>query len=230
MKWYIKTNNAVGLHIPRNMLTVRALLCFVVVWWPTFLRNASRVLGNDGIAPEEKQYIQSNMGNVPHELNMKHKIFIMFNMKLVFSKYSTHLPSVRFGLFLSLLLLLLLLSSLYHHYSFVFLFKSASQCLTLLVLGEINHYDDVIMGAMASQITSLTIVYSTVYSDADQRKHQSSASLAFVQGIHRGPVNSQHEWPVTRKMFPFDDVIMSRPWWLLMQSFVCQAIRSHGNK
>ena len=47
------------------------------------------------------------------------------------------------------------------------------------------HYDDVIMTAMASQITSLTIVYSTVYSDADQRKHQSSASLAFVRGIHR---------------------------------------------
>ena len=65
------------------------------------------------------------------------------------------------------------------------------------------------MGAIASQITSLTIVYSTVYSDADQRKHQSSASLAFVWGIHRGPVNSPHKWPVTRKMFPFDDVIMN---------------------
>ena len=65
------------------------------------------------------------------------------------------------------------------------------------------------MGTIASQITSLTIVYSTVYSDADQRKHQSSASLAFVWGIHRGPVNSPHKGPVTRKMFPFDDVIMS---------------------
>ena len=65
------------------------------------------------------------------------------------------------------------------------------------------------MGTIASQITSLTIVYSTVYSDADQRKHQSSASLAFVWGIHRGPVNSPHKWPVTRKMFPFDDVIMN---------------------
>ena len=52
------------------------------------------------------------------------------------------------------------------------------------------------------------IVYTTVYSDADQSKHQSSASLAFVRGIHRGPVNSPHKWPVTRKMFPFDDVIM----------------------
>ena len=43
---------------------------------------------------------------------------------------------------------------------------------------------------------------------ADQRKHQSSASLAFVRGIHRGPVNSPHKWPVTRKMFPFDNAIM----------------------
>ena len=64
------------------------------------------------------------------------------------------------------------------------------------------------MDAIASQITSLTIVYSIVYSDADQRKHQSSASLAFVCGIHRGPVNSPHKEPVTRKMFPFDDAIM----------------------
>ena len=70
------------------------------------------------------------------------------------------------------------------------------------------HYNDVIMGAIASQITSLTIVYSIVNSHADQRKHQSAASLAFVRGIHRGPVNSPHKWPVTRKMFPFDDVIM----------------------
>ena len=70
------------------------------------------------------------------------------------------------------------------------------------------HYDDVIMDTIASQITSLAIVYSIVYSSAVQRKHQSSASLAFVWGIHRGPVNSPHKGPVTRKMFPFDDVIM----------------------
>ena len=69
------------------------------------------------------------------------------------------------------------------------------------------------MGTIASQITSLTIVYSMVYSDADQRKQQSSASLAFVRGIRRGPVNSPHKWPVTRKMFPFDDVIMSIRCW-----------------
>ena len=125
------------------------------------------------------------------------------------------------------------------------------------------HYDDVIMGAMASQITSLEFVYSTVYSGTDQRKHQSSASLAFVGGIHREPgtgdfptqmasnaenvssqwhhhvstdylahskgmhqrfalvaslafvrgiqrwpVDSPHRGPVTRKMFLIDDVVM----------------------
>ena len=61
------------------------------------------------------------------------------------------------------------------------------------------------MSSMASQTTSLTIVYSTVYSSADQRKHQSSASLVFVWW----PVNSPHKGPVMRKMFPFDDVIMN---------------------
>ena len=64
------------------------------------------------------------------------------------------------------------------------------------------------MSSMASHVTSLTIVYSTVYSGADQRKHQSFTSLAFLMGIHRWPVNSPHKGPVTRKMFPFDDVIM----------------------
>ena len=66
------------------------------------------------------------------------------------------------------------------------------------------HYSDVIMTTMPIQITSLTIVYSTIYSGADQRKHQSSASLAFVQGIHQWSVNSPHKGPVTRKRFPFD--------------------------
>ena len=81
-------------------------------------------------------------------------------------------------------------------------FSEKKACLTDL------HYNDVIMSAMASQLTSLTIVYSIVYSGADQIKHQSSASLAFVRGIHRWPVNSLHKGPLTRKMFPFDDVIM----------------------
>ena len=89
-----------------------------------------------------------------------------------------------------------------HCYRWKWVVKSSTQFVNV-------HYCDVIMDAIASQITSLTIVYSIVYSDADQRKHQSSASLAFVRGIHRGPVNSPHKWPATRKMVQFDDVIMS---------------------
>ena len=72
---------------------------------------------------------------------------------------------------------------------------------------------------MPSQITGVSIVYSNVCSGADQRKHQRSASLAFVRGIHRWPVNSPQRGPVTRKMSPFDDVIMksglagTKPYW-----------------
>ena len=88
-----------------------------------------------------------------------------------------------------------------------------------------SHYNDVIMSAMASQITSLMVVYLTFYSGADQRKHQSSASLAFVRGIHRWPANSPHKGPVTRKMIQFDDVITScayhgtLPWWTWTRSY-----------
>ena len=66
------------------------------------------------------------------------------------------------------------------------------------------HCNDGIMSLMVSQITSLTIVYSTIFQGTDERKHQSSASLA------HSLVNSPHKGPVTRKMFPFDDFIMSR--------------------
>ena len=65
-----------------------------------------------------------------------------------------------------------------------------------------------VISKMASLITSVVTVCSNVCSGTDLRKHQSSASLAFVRGIHRWPVNSLHKGPVTRKMFPFDDVIM----------------------
>ena len=89
---------------------------------------------------------------------------------------------------------------------------TVSQCGRCMGCAKLKKYwayqNDVIMRAMASQITSLIIVYSIVYSGTDQRKHQSSASLAFVRGIHRWPVNSPHKWPITRKMLPFDDVIM----------------------
>ena len=75
---------------------------------------------------------------------------------------------------------------------------------------------EVIMGAMASQIASLTIVYSTVYSGADQRKHQSSLSLAFVWGIDRLPVNSPHKWPVTLESFH----LMTSSWLFTLYFFL----------
>ena len=80
----------------------------------------------------------------------------------------------------------------------------------LPVFSVTHHYNDVIMSAMAFEITTLTIVYSIVYSGAYKKTHQNSSSLAFVQGIHQWPVNSPHKEPVTRrKMYPFDDVIMT---------------------
>ena len=69
-----------------------------------------------------------------------------------------------------------------------------------------QHYSDVIMAVMF-------IVYSTIYSGADQRKHHSSALLTFVRGSRRWPVYSPHKLPVTRKLLPFDDVIMI--WWYM---------------
>ena len=71
----------------------------------------------------------------------------------------------------------------------------------LLAIGQWYnfHCSEVIMSMMASQITTLPIVYSSVYSGADQRKHQSSVSLVFVRGIHRWPVNSLHRGLVTWK-------------------------------
>ena len=74
----------------------------------------------------------------------------------------------------------------------------------------LTHYTDVTMSVMASQITNVWIVCSTVCSGEDQRNHQSLASLAFVRGIHRWPVNFPHKGLVTRKMFAFDDIIITR--------------------
>ena len=82
--------------------------------------------------------------------------------------------------------------------------------LTIQICNGSNHYSDVLMDAMSSQITSLTIVCSTVHSAADQRKHQSSALLVSVTGES-----------VTWKMFPFDDVsmILSQPKWARLNEF-----------
>ena len=77
------------------------------------------------------------------------------------------------------------------------------------------------MGAIASQITSLTIIYSTIYSDADKKNKTSKLRVTGLcaGGIHRGPVNSPQKWPVTRKMFPFDGVNMQGP--LLLAGIKC---------
>ena len=95
------------------------------------------------------------------------------------------------------------------------------------------------MSSMASQITCASIVCSNVCSGADQSKHQSSTSLAFVKGIRWWPVDSPHKGPVTRKMFPSDDVIMhdwSAYWPLSMYVFVlaylfrpCQKVSKYNN-
>ena len=80
---------------------------------------------------------------------------------------------------------------------------------SLYLLLKWVYYDDVRMGAITSQITSLTIVYSTVYSDADQRKHQSSASLAFVWGIHRDRWIPRTKGQLRGKCFH----LMTSSWW-----------------
>ena len=90
----------------------------------------------------------------------------------------------------------------------------AMTCFVMVILSPIRgwvwlHYNDVIMSTMASHITSVSSIYSTVCSSKDQRKYQSSALLTFVRGIHRWSVNSPHKGSVTRKMFPFDHVFMA---------------------
>ena len=94
-----------------------------------------------------------------------------------------------------------------------FIFLSEICQLSLLVASFLpifyDHACDAALRAMVFQIISVSDVCSTVCSGVDKRKHQSSTSLAFVRAIHRWPVNSPHKGPVTWKMFPFGDVIMS---------------------
>ena len=93
---------------------------------------------------------------------------------------------------------------------------SNEQCLREC-LSNVTHCSDLIKSVIASQITGVSIVCTTVCSSADQTKHQSSTSLAFV----RGPVNSRHKGPVTRKVFPFDDVVMLNVILCVNVSIVC---------
>ena len=90
------------------------------------------------------------------------------------------------------------------------------------------HNNDVIMSAIASQISGFSIVCPNVDSGTDQRNHQSSASLAFVRGFHRSPVNSQHKRPVSRKMFPFDDVIMGSSFGVYCMCYLLCCMHAHG--
>ena len=92
-----------------------------------------------------------------------------------------------------------------HHAKFVLSFGTAYLCNDNMWC----HYSDVIMSSMTFRFTGVSIVYSTVCSDADQRKHHSSTLLALVTGIHQWRVNSLHKEPVTREIFPFDDIIMT---------------------
>ena len=86
-------------------------------------------------------------------------------------------------------------------------FLYGTECFSLVMyvlicfLFTVTHYRDVIMSAIAFQITGVSIVCSTVCSRADQRKHQSSASLAFVREIQRWPVDSPRKGTVMKKMF-----------------------------
>ena len=95
-----------------------------------------------------------------------------------------------------------------HCASIAIYLSTIPHCKVLKVQFYELHNSDVIMRAMPFLIISLTIDYSTVYSGADQRKHQCSALQAFVRGIQRWPANSPHRGPVTQKLLPVDDVIM----------------------
>ena len=92
---------------------------------------------------------------------------------------------------------------------------------------QCRHYNRVIMGTIASQITSFTIVYSIVYSDLFRCRSKKTSKLRLTglcAGNSPGPVNSLHKWPVTWKMFPFDVIIMKVPWLLessVVPSMVC---------
>ena len=86
--------------------------------------------------------------------------------------------------------------------------------------GMTLNISDVTMGHMTYQITGISTVCSTMRSGAYQTKYQSSKSSFFVRGIHRWPVNSPHKGPVTRKMFPFDNVIMTS-WHIYIYMCVC---------
>ena len=103
-----------------------------------------------------------------------------------------------------------------HIYQYAHLVPICHSAYIFYMLYICNHYSDAIISAMASQTTSISTLCSSLCSGARQRKHQSSAPLSFVWGIHRCPVDSPNKGPVTREIFPFDYVITDNDigfWW-----------------
>ena len=88
------------------------------------------------------------------------------------------------------------------------------------------HYSDVIISGVASQITGVSVAYSTVCSGVDQRNHRRSASRAFMRGIHRSSVNSPPKGPVARRMFQSDIVTMVVSHFVSFQVVICQTLLS----
>ena len=157
-------------YIPRNMHTVFTLLCFVVVihWlifpYPSGLHHWH--CGNLTIAPVPAKQPWWIWINTSCE-------FIMTDC-ITTTKQSTTKPCAYF--------LGYIVSFMWCRWCSM-IFAEVTQTNSGIIQNT-NNYIDVIMTTMASKITSPTVVYSIVYSGADQRKHQSSASLAFVRGIH----------------------------------------------
>ena len=112
----------------------------------------------------------------------------------------------------------------YSHESNFTVSLQVPQLLSRIMSLKTIHYDDVIMTTIASQITSLTVVYSIVYSDADERKHQSSASLAFMWGIHRDRWIPRTKGQLRGKCFH----LMTSSWLLKLPSYIPGANKLWG--
>ena len=213
-------------YIPRNMHTVFALLCFVVVilwlifpypsgllhwhcvnltiapvpakqpWW-IWVNTSCEFIMNDCITTTKQSTTKPCAYFLGYTVwywaisQLSKKNLIIHKTGVVYEYKSMVKGKIRIKRDMSYKRMALYLKLLWRHPNIF--------C-TL--------YNDAIMGAITYQITSLTIVFSAVYSRANQRKHQRSASLALMLGIHRWLVNSPHKWPVTRKMFTFDNVVM----------------------
>ena len=134
---------------------------------------------------------------------IKYQIVLIQSVVIFVKENWTHLRTLR-----SVMSISVSPEKLYlHEIKDTYIWKRYLSCTYCAMYTTHWHYNYVIMSATVSQITGVSIVCLTVCSGTDQRKHQSSASRAFVKGIHRWPVDSPHKGPVTQKMFPFDDVV-----------------------